>query len=524
MADLKILRICLSRDIPPDIERLPNYIYFGYDNLILYSGTNLVEEDFCIVDTMPESPKSNFIYILKSDGSIHEYLDYSDVQIAEVEDPSQVELLQKVGSTYFVNSESKYIDKQKRTLVLPYNNGVFELVTNAQNEQVFDNDTVLKYNEEHEQFEIYGNLDEFIDYSEVISGAETDTAKSVVSGSRLFANVKISSIFDNALKLADDGLYISNEGKVDTETFVRFRDQVISFENYCHSILDNLETELEYVASIISEESVDEEIHNQLVTHYPTIDAALAAYGETAEKLEEIETELLNYISSTLVSGMSTIDNNIEQCSKWDDVTTDIKDYTNEFNYYDRRVQYDEASGYEPDPGVDRLTTIFYGKAIQGDSRIARSFQTEVDAIPNDIYINIDNNNMYRCTRGGYDIAARWVYAGNIKYPSDKNSAIVIASAINLYRQNHSPLLATRRNVMLSKKSKNNISKDKLIIIMSAINQYIQDKKARNEKAIIISSVLNMHIQNKESIPIDEKDKVAVITSAINQYLVTNKS
>lgn len=483
MADLKTLRICLSRDIPPDAERLPNYIYFGYDNLILYSGSELVEDDFCIVDSMPESPKENFIYILKSDGSIHEFIDYSDIQIAEVEDASQVELLEKVGSTYFVNSDSKYIDKQRRTLVLPYNNGVFELATNAQNEQVYNNDTILKYNEDAEEFQIYGDLDEFIDYSQVISGAETDTVNTVVSGSRLIANAKISNIYDNALKVADDGLYISAAGKVDNDVFIKFRDQVVDFEQYCHSILDNLEIELAYISSLISEESVDESIHKQLADHYPILDEALAAYQEASEKLETLESELLEYISSTLVQGINTIDSGLQRSSSWNNVSSNIPYYTNEVNYYDKSTEYDNSNESTPDPGIDRLTTIFYGTLITGESRVGLSFNTELESIPNDIYINTDTENMYRCVRGGFNTKAKWVYVGCIKYPVNADRIVIAASAINLYRQTHDPVMS---------------SKEKVAIMTSAINKYKADKEEETKnKVAIIASAVSKYIADK---------------------------
>ena len=57
------------------------------------------------------------------------------------------------------------------------------------------------------------------------------------------------------------------------------------------------------------------------------------------------------------------------------------------------------------------------GTAITGTSSTATVFSSSgiTDALVNDMYLNIETGNVYRCTAAGAASAAKWVYAGNIK-------------------------------------------------------------------------------------------------------------
>ena len=48
MANMKKLRVCLSRDIPALPDRSFNYLYLAYDKLDLYAGQNKLEENYAI--------------------------------------------------------------------------------------------------------------------------------------------------------------------------------------------------------------------------------------------------------------------------------------------------------------------------------------------------------------------------------------------------------------------------------------------------------------------------------------------
>ena len=49
MADLKTFRVCLSSELPPEVDREDNYIYFTYDTLSLYLGQNEFCDNFAIL-------------------------------------------------------------------------------------------------------------------------------------------------------------------------------------------------------------------------------------------------------------------------------------------------------------------------------------------------------------------------------------------------------------------------------------------------------------------------------------------
>ena len=352
MAD-RILRVCLARDLPPREERLPNYIYFVYDNLALYLGSqDAYTENYVLVETMPEEPVTRMFYIVISDGTFCQYIDYSVQVLAEIEDPSQIELLRKAGTAFFVNGDSKYIDKQIRTLVLPFNNGVYELAVNADKEQKFTNDTIIKYNEEHGRFEIYGSktnssggdndTDEYVDYNNELVGRDTASVSTKINGSRINAYVILSKAFDNALKQVSDGLYVRSDNKVNKDDFDQFKRDVVDFKNYAYAILDNLDAEIKYVESIISEDAIRAEIMSQLEGEIPNINEMIDAYDEVKDQLDDIESNTMHYASSILNTAIEEIDEKLSDATQWEALSEDPGSYEHEINYYEREKEYEQ--------------------------------------------------------------------------------------------------------------------------------------------------------------------------------------
>lgn len=351
MADLKILQVCLSRDLPSREERLPNYIYFTYDSLSIYVGSeDAISDNFAIVDNMPEKPVERMIYIVL-DGTLHQYIDYTDTVIAEVEDTSEIDLIRKAGTTFFVNGDSKYIDRQSRALVLPFNNGIYELAVSTEPEQKYDNNTIIKYNEETGRFEIYGGktntsggdtADEYEDYSQGLYGKDTASVNTNISGSRIDANIILSKAFDNALRILSDGLYVRSDNKVDKDTFDEFRADVDDFKSYCYALLDNLDANIAYIESIISEESISDEIHSQLEGEIPGVEEMINNYDEVRSRLDSIESECMDYTTTILTEGIANIDQKLETAASWNDLSDNVSEYTHEVNYYDKAKSYDE--------------------------------------------------------------------------------------------------------------------------------------------------------------------------------------
>ena len=48
---IKKLIVCLSKDLPPILDRSSDKVYFTYDKLKLYIGQNIVEENLYLIGT-----------------------------------------------------------------------------------------------------------------------------------------------------------------------------------------------------------------------------------------------------------------------------------------------------------------------------------------------------------------------------------------------------------------------------------------------------------------------------------------
>lgn len=336
----KKLRVCLSSELPDILKRSSDYLYFTYDNLGLYSGQNRLTDNFAIADSMPSSPVNGMIYILNKDGSVHRYVDHTDTTIATIESTSQIDLLKKAGTMFYVNSANRYFDSQRRTLQLPFNNGTYEMVVSMKNNQIFDNNTILKYNVDHERFEIYGDQDEeFIDFSKPFRGSETNSMKTTVDGPRIRGDVKISNVKDNLLRAASDGLMVNGHSKVDIDVFNKWATDVAELRKYAESVMENVEAALKEVESIVTEESIRQEVMDILASKYSDIDAAIRNYADIVSKLDSLESKLLNYISSTFMSTENDIKAEYDKMNSWQDIDS-TEGITEEINYYAKSEEY----------------------------------------------------------------------------------------------------------------------------------------------------------------------------------------
>lgn len=338
---MKTLRVCLSSELPGLLDRKSNYLYFLYDKLLLYNGQNMIDVNFAITDKVPESQIDGMIYILNTDGSVHRKVDYVDTIVAKIENINQIELLKKAGTMYYIDAEHRYIDSQRRILTLPYNDGNYELSVAAKNDAKFNNNTILKYNEKHNRFEMYGEQDEeFIDFSKPFRGKETNTVKMIADGPKLAAMVKISKAIGNIIKAASDGLSVNSVGFVNREEFDKWCETTIDFKKYAQGVLDRVDAELTSVMNLITPESIHKEIMDQLVLKYPTIDTALANYAEVAASLKDIENEVMTYSSDTIIRESNNIDSKMKEYSEWDNLDDSHETYTSETNYYEKSEEW----------------------------------------------------------------------------------------------------------------------------------------------------------------------------------------
>ena len=338
---MKTLKVCLSSDLPVELDRLPNYLYFTYDDLKLYSGQNYLEDNFAIVDEIPEDQVYGLIYILNTDGSVHRLIDYTDVTIAEIESPEQIEILQKAGTMFYVNSRHRYLDKQRRSLTLPFNDGVYELNASTKKEDVFDENTILKFNPETNRFEVYGDTTEdFIDFSKPLRGATTQTVEMEVSGPRLSGNVRLSKEINNALKVTSDGLYIPTGEYVTKTDFDQWSSDIFDIKTTSEEVLARVQQELDDISELISPEYIESKVYSILEEKFGDIKTAVDNYAEYVEQLNDLEDQVVTYATDNIINTKSELNEKIANYQAIDDLDDSSETYQHEVNYYEKAKEY----------------------------------------------------------------------------------------------------------------------------------------------------------------------------------------
>lgn len=336
-----ILRVCHSKDLPGLVDRSFNYLYFAYDKLDLYAGQNNIEENYVITSALPEEPVPGMIYILDTDGSVYRNIDYSNIKIATIEDNSQIDFIKKAGTLFRVNANRRYIDSQTRTLTLPFNDGKYEMNVSVKNDQQFTDETILKYNQSKERFEVYGPLnEEFIDFSKPFRGSKTDTVDIKVDGPKIRAEVKLSQILGNLLKKSSDGLYIKPTDIVAREEFDKFSKDVDDFKNKAQDILGNIDSDISEMQNLISEDNVNETIYNILSQKFEDIQLALDNYAAVVEELDNIRDQVMQYAIDETAKTRAMLQDTLAVNSAWEDLDTASTEYTQEVDYYSKSEEY----------------------------------------------------------------------------------------------------------------------------------------------------------------------------------------
>ena len=162
-----ILRVCTSENLPILADRQSNYLYFVYDKMQLYFGRDIYRDSFCIVETVPLEPVEGMLYITLN-GDLKVFLGDTLDTLGTIENVTQIDLLKKAGTTYFMNAESRYLDLQTRTIQLPFQNGNYQLSVSMTQDLMIDEDTVITYDPATRQFVINGNYQQNMMQQEMI--------------------------------------------------------------------------------------------------------------------------------------------------------------------------------------------------------------------------------------------------------------------------------------------------------------------------------------------------------------------
>lgn len=337
MSDMKTLRVCLSSELPDILHRSSDFIYFAYDKLALYCGQDEVSENFAIATELPEEQVEDMMYILNTDGSVHRKVDYEDTVIATIEDPDQIDILRKAGTLFYVDNNRRYFDSQDRTLTLPFTDGAYELAVAMKEQQKFTNDTIIKYNEDTERFEMYGpDIGDFEDYSKPFRGGETKSVKVKVDGPRITADVKVSSAAGNIIRASSDGLFAKTQNKVDVTTFNKWKSDMDDFKAYAKDVLDKINAEVAELQDLVTPEKISADIQEIVQSRFSTIQTALDNYQAIYNAMGNIETEVMNYCLTAYANEVNKLDAELETNSNWNDLDSSSYTYTEEADYYQK--------------------------------------------------------------------------------------------------------------------------------------------------------------------------------------------
>lgn len=324
MATSKTLRVCLSKDLPDILDRDPNFLYFLYDKLMLFMGQNIYNDPFCIVSALPDDPVTGMLYIDFGDGIVKSYIDNAIINIATIESDDQKEILKKSGTTFFTNSDKRYLDIQRRILTLPYLNGNYVLTVDVANDLVLDKNTVLRFNTETNQFEIDGDsFDIDKPFRKTYTGKETNSTFTNVDDYAIHTDVKISPAFDNIIKVLDDGIYASANDRVPVKEFNSWKS---SFENYkinMESYLNELAEKIDSTSGEVSSDSINAKIKEALDKVYPEIDHAMETLIDMSDRFSGIESRCKSYTDDKFKSSDSELRELIEDATNnpWETIT-----------------------------------------------------------------------------------------------------------------------------------------------------------------------------------------------------------
>lgn len=294
---MKTLRVCLAEQIPArdSTEIDMNIIYYAYDTLVLVINGGDFTGNYAIVGELPEDPAVGVLYISYTTGKVSLISNYTMKTIAEIEDTSQLALLKKAGSMFFVHAKHRYLDKTKRYIVLPVEHGSYSLTVDEGKDLVIDEYTVVKYDEENECFEICGDGAWFGNWTHGFIGVESSSVDMNIGEQRISADVKISNSDGNMLTIQNDGLYVDGRKKADYIDFVRAVSELQAYEKHIYSLIDNIDVQIADLQDIVDRDSLNERIYNILTERFDDIQEAIDNYQDLATRIEQIRAEVIAY-------------------------------------------------------------------------------------------------------------------------------------------------------------------------------------------------------------------------------------
>lgn len=326
---MKTLVVCLSSDLPFYTLRDSNTIYYVYNKLVVYNGQVPYTSPYSIVDGMPENPVGNLLYIDVSDGTVKIFDDYTVVTIATVGSEEMLDVLKQANTILYYDSKEQYIDKTTRMLVIPYTNGVYNLVVDIPGDLLYNENTITKYNPDTGQFEIYGEtFNEDPLETSGWHGHETDTVNVVANDGTIVANAKISKADNNIIRALSDGLYAYPHNAITQEEFDSWKSSYEEYKSLLEYYLNIINEALEDAQGMINPEVIDKKIKDTLDTMYPVIDEAIANYEQLSEKVDELFEYAQEYSTEKMAAAVEYLEDLVNEAlaHPWGDLPEGSED------------------------------------------------------------------------------------------------------------------------------------------------------------------------------------------------------
>lgn len=276
--NLKILKVCLKQELPPYEERTEKYLYFLIDDLVLMLGRNYYSDPFVIVERLPEHPLINNLYITLA-GEVKVFDDYEWKLVGQIEDdPKQLDALQKIGTTYIFNASKRYYDHVNRTLSVPFHNGTYMLIVDVQDDQLYNDKTVIRYDTETNRFQLDGEH-EYEDFRRYHSGS-TASVETTVFKNSIQPEVKLSKNPKNVLQIKNGGLFADLMNGVSSEEFGKFKGDYYTYKNKLDKLYKEAQTCIDDAQILVGEETLRSKIDQIVAEQYGQLTEIFDKYDE----------------------------------------------------------------------------------------------------------------------------------------------------------------------------------------------------------------------------------------------------
>lgn len=301
----RVLKVLRANDYNELATKQDSYLYFLYDKLEMWFDRSKFVTPFCIVENIPEdifTMAPDVLYIHYLTGKLYILNDNTLKEVGYVEhdatgnsDPEQLAILASAGTAYFHNAESRYIDVQTRTIILPYQNGSYQICVNIPEDLKIDENTILYYDTEENQWKVAGHrtsTDFEVPFYNRLKPANSATVfTEILADNMIKSNLRISKREDNLIETAVNGIYVDGSVLTTVEEYQLLKDTVMLYRSVADRYLLELRNAVNSAVNNVSIELIEQKIMNTLANYESTIDTMVRDYNTMYDRLITVEVE-----------------------------------------------------------------------------------------------------------------------------------------------------------------------------------------------------------------------------------------